>query len=161
MSLSHVSVIIDLMIDPCLTFRKEEYCEIREVLGGAETSAGDGISATLEEIGRLMGVGVGLVVGGLMQLRVFGCSFGWELWRCMVSISDSTLVALVEAPASPVFSSSSSTTTGSSEIRQQKISGTGQKCTRGAHLDCYQLHWVDLSLLFSCTAGMLAKREAV
>ena len=55
-----------------------------------------------------------------MQLRVFGCSFGWELWRCMVSISDSTLVALVEAPASPVFSSSSSTTTGSSEIRQQK-----------------------------------------
>ena len=90
-----------------------------------------------------MGVGVGSVVGGLMQLRVFGCSFGWELWRCMVSISDSTLVALVEAPVSPVFSSSSSTTTGSSEIRQQKISGTGQKCTRGAHLDCYQLHWVD------------------
>ncbi len=55
-----------------------------------------------------------------MQLRVFGCSFGWELWRCMVSISDSTLVALVEAPVSPVFLSSSSTTRGSSEIRQQK-----------------------------------------
>ena len=55
-----------------------------------------------------------------MQLRVFGCSFGWELWRCMVSISDSTLVALVEAPVLPVFSSSSSTTRGSSEIRQQK-----------------------------------------
>ena len=44
MSLSHVSVIIDLMVDPCLTFRKGAYCEIREVLGGAETSAGDGIS---------------------------------------------------------------------------------------------------------------------
>ena len=55
-----------------------------------------------------------------MQLRVFGCSFGWELWRCMILISDSTLVALVEAPVSPVFSSSSSTTRGSSEIRQQK-----------------------------------------
>ncbi len=46
MSLSHVSVRIDLMIDPCLTFRKGLYCEIREVLGGAETSAGDGISAS-------------------------------------------------------------------------------------------------------------------
>ena len=46
MSLSHVSVIIDLMIDPCLIFRKGAYCEIREVLGGAETSAGDGISAS-------------------------------------------------------------------------------------------------------------------
>ena len=46
MSLSHVSVIIDLMIGPCLTFRKGAYREIREVLGGAETSAGDGISAS-------------------------------------------------------------------------------------------------------------------
>ena len=46
MSLSHVSVIIDLMIDLCLTFRKGAYCAIREVLGGAETSAGDGISAS-------------------------------------------------------------------------------------------------------------------
>lgn len=46
MSLSHVSVIIDSMIDPCLTFRKGAYCEIREVLGGAETSAGDGIFAS-------------------------------------------------------------------------------------------------------------------
>ena len=46
MSLSHVIVIIDLMIGPCLTFRKGAYCEIREVLGGAETSAGDGISAS-------------------------------------------------------------------------------------------------------------------
>ena len=46
MSLSHVSVIINLMIGPCLTFRKGAYREIREVLGGAETSAGDGISAS-------------------------------------------------------------------------------------------------------------------
>ena len=46
MSLSHVSRIVDLMIDPCLTFRKGAYREIREVLGGAETSAGDGISAS-------------------------------------------------------------------------------------------------------------------
>ena len=45
-SLSHVSRIVDLMIDPCLTFRKGAYCEIREVLGGAETSTGDGISAS-------------------------------------------------------------------------------------------------------------------
>ena len=79
----------------------------------------------------------------------------------MVSISDSTLVALVEAPVSPVFSSSSSTTIGSSKIRQQKISDTGQKCTRGAHPDCYQFHWIDLSLLFSYIAAMFAKREAV
>ena len=46
MSVSHVSVIIDLMIHFYLTFRKGAYCEIREVLGGAETSAGDGISAS-------------------------------------------------------------------------------------------------------------------
>ena len=46
MSLSHVSGVVNLMIDPCLTFRKGAYREIREVLGGAETSAGDGISAS-------------------------------------------------------------------------------------------------------------------
>ncbi len=46
MSLSHVSGVVDLMIDPCLTFRKGAYREIREVLGGAETSTGDGISAS-------------------------------------------------------------------------------------------------------------------
>ena len=46
MSLSHVSGVVDLMIDPCLTFRKGVYREIREFLGGAETSAGDGISAS-------------------------------------------------------------------------------------------------------------------
>ena len=46
MSLSHVSGVVDLMIDPCLTFRKGACREIREVLGGAETSAGDGISAS-------------------------------------------------------------------------------------------------------------------
>ena len=46
MSLSHVSVIINLMIGACLTFRKGSYCKIRQVLGGAETSAGDGISAS-------------------------------------------------------------------------------------------------------------------
>ena len=45
-SLLHVSVILDLTIDRYLTFRKGVYCEIREVLGGAETSAGDGISAS-------------------------------------------------------------------------------------------------------------------
>ncbi len=44
MSLSHMSVRIDLMIDLCLTFHKELYCEIREVLEGAEISADDEIS---------------------------------------------------------------------------------------------------------------------
>ena len=46
MSVSHVSVAIDQMINPCLTFRKGAYCEIRGVLRGAETSASDGISAS-------------------------------------------------------------------------------------------------------------------
>ena len=46
MSLLHVSVIIDQIINTCLTFRKGAYCEIRKVLGGAETSAGDEISAS-------------------------------------------------------------------------------------------------------------------
>ena len=45
-SLSHVSGVVDLMTDPCLTFRKGAYREIREVLGGVETSAGDGISVS-------------------------------------------------------------------------------------------------------------------
>ncbi len=76
-------------------------------------------SATLEEIGRSMGEGVDLVVGGLKQPCVFDCFLGWEFWRRTVPISDSTLVALVESPVSPVFSSSSSTTTGSSGTRQK------------------------------------------
>ena len=46
MSLSHVSVRIDLIIDPCLTFRKELYYEIREVLEEAEISAGNEISVS-------------------------------------------------------------------------------------------------------------------
>ena len=65
--------------------------------------------------GEVVGLIIGSVVLGLKQLCVFGCFFGWELWRCMVSISDTTLVALVEGSFSPVFSSSSSTTRGSSE----------------------------------------------
>lgn len=46
MRLSHVSVIIDIMIDSWLTFCKGAYCGIRGFLGGAETFAGDGISAS-------------------------------------------------------------------------------------------------------------------
>ena len=64
--------------------------------------------------------GVGSAVGGLKQPYIFACSLGWEFWRCTVPISDSTLVVLVEALVSPVFSSLSSTTRGSSKIRQQK-----------------------------------------
>ena len=45
-SVSHVSVIIDPTIDPCLTCRKGAHCKIRIFLGGAETSAGDGISTS-------------------------------------------------------------------------------------------------------------------
>ena len=48
MSLSHVSVIVDLMVNSCLTSRKGVYCEIREVLGGAENSAGSGVSTSWE-----------------------------------------------------------------------------------------------------------------
>lgn len=56
--------------------------------------------------------GVGSIVGGLKQSCVFGCSLGWELWRYMISILDSTLVTLVEAPVSLVFSLFSFTTWG-------------------------------------------------
>ena len=45
-SLLYISVIINLIIGPYLTFRKGVYCEIRELLGGAETSTGNGISAS-------------------------------------------------------------------------------------------------------------------
>ena len=46
MSRSHVSAIIVIMIDSCLTLCKGAYCGIRRFLRGAETSAGDGISAS-------------------------------------------------------------------------------------------------------------------
>ena len=46
MSLSHVSVIIDQMINICLTFRKGAYCEIRELVEGVEISTDDEISAS-------------------------------------------------------------------------------------------------------------------
>ncbi len=45
MRLLYVSVAIDLMINHYLTFRKEAYCEIREILEGAETSVDDEICA--------------------------------------------------------------------------------------------------------------------
>ena len=45
-SLSYVSRVINLIIDPYLTFRKGVYREIRKVLGGVEISAGNGISAS-------------------------------------------------------------------------------------------------------------------
>ena len=44
MNILHVSVIINQMINSYLTFRKEVYCEIREVLGEAEISADNEIS---------------------------------------------------------------------------------------------------------------------
>ena len=41
-----MNVIIDLIIGPCLTFRKKIYREIREILGRAETFVDDRISAS-------------------------------------------------------------------------------------------------------------------
>jgi len=111
-------------------------------------------------IGSVVGVVVDSAVVGLKQPCVFGCSLGWELWRCMVLISDSTLVALVEPPVSPVFSSSSPTTRGSPEVCQ-KNSRVLVGNVLGANLDCHQLHWIDLSLLYSRVAGSLAERKAV
>lgn len=46
MSVSYVNVVIDQMINLYLTFRKKAYCEIREILKGAETSASNGISVS-------------------------------------------------------------------------------------------------------------------
>ena len=45
MKVSHVSVFIDQMINHFLNFRKGAYREIQDVLGGAETSTGNGIYA--------------------------------------------------------------------------------------------------------------------
>ena len=44
MSLLYVSVIINLIIDPYLTFRKEVYYKIREILEEVEISANNKIS---------------------------------------------------------------------------------------------------------------------
>lgn len=66
-------------------------------------------------VGLVVGSVVGSVVGGLKQPCVFGCSLRWEYERCIALISD---FMLVEPPALPVSSSSSSTTIGSSEICQ-------------------------------------------
>ena len=46
MSLLYISVIIDLIIDLYLTFRKEVYYKIRKVLEEAETSTRDEISTS-------------------------------------------------------------------------------------------------------------------
>ncbi len=99
-------------------------------------STGSRDSATLGEIRRSTGDVVGSVVGSIIgsvtvrlkQPCVLGCSLMWELWRCTLPISDSTLVALVEAP------SSSSTVRGLSEAYQKKGLGAGQRCTRGLTL---------------------------
>jgi len=69
-------------------------------------------SAILGEMGRstreVVGSMVGSVVGGLKQPCVFGCSLRWGFERCIALILDSMLV---EPPALPVSSSSSSSTT--------------------------------------------------
>ena len=72
-------------------------------------------------VGSVITSVVGLVVGsvvvvGLKQPCVLGCSLGWELWRCVVLILDLMLVALVEPPVSLVYSSLSSTTRGLSKV---------------------------------------------
>jgi len=97
-------------------------------------STGSRDSASVGEIGRSKGEVIGPVTVRLKQPCVFGCSLGWELWRRTLPISDSTLVALVEAPVSLVFSSSSSTRRGSSEAYQRKGLETGQKRIRGLTL---------------------------
>jgi len=93
-------------------------------------STGSRDSAAMGEIGRSKGE----VVGSVIVRLVFGCSIPGELWRCTLSISDSTLVALVEAPVSLVFSSVSSTRRGSSEAYQRKGLETGQERIRGLTL---------------------------
>jgi hypothetical protein len=57
------------------------------------------------------------------------------------------LVALVKPRVSLVFSSSSSTTRGLSEVCQMNP-GAGQKCTEGANIDSHQLHRIDVSHYF-------------
>ena len=91
------------------------------------------------------------------QPCVFGGSLGWELLTYAVSI---IIVNLAEPPVLSVFSLSSSTTRGLSEVCQ-KISWVLVRNVLGTHLDCYQLHWIDLSFLCSRVAGRLAEREAV
>lgn len=44
MSLLYISVIINQMINICLTFHKKAYCEIRKVLEEVEISADDKVS---------------------------------------------------------------------------------------------------------------------
>ena len=73
--------------------------------------------STGELVGSVIGSVVGSVVGGLKQPCIFGCSLRLGLWRCIALISDSMLV---EPPALPVFSSSSSTTIGLSKVYQKK-----------------------------------------
>jgi len=68
-----------------------------------------------------MGSVVGLVV--FKQPCVFGCSLRWELERCAVPVSDSTLVALVEVPVSLVVSPSSSITKVLSKVCQTNLLG--------------------------------------
>ena len=67
--------------------------------------------------GEVVGSVVGSVVLELKQSCIFGCFPGWELWGCMVLISDFTLVTLVEALISSVFSSLFFITRGLFEIR--------------------------------------------
>ena len=67
--------------------------------------------------GKVVGSIVGPVILELKQLCVFGCFSGRELWGCMISILDSTLVVLVEASISLVFSSLFSIMRGLSERR--------------------------------------------
>ena len=66
-------------------------------------------------------------------IKDFGSSLGWEL-RGAVSVSSSTLVALMKAPASSGFPSSSSSTRGLSEACQRKGLDAGQECTVGCLL---------------------------
>ena len=81
----------------------------------------------------------GEVTGGVVK-RVFarpgafGCSLGWELETCVGSVSDSTLVVLMEAPISLVVSPSSSKTRGLSEVPLEGIQAFNQKRAVAAQL---------------------------
>jgi len=75
----------------------------------------------LGEVGRRRNEMIdSMAVGRFKQPCVFGCSFGWELERCAISVLDSTFVALVEASISLVVSPSSSITRGLSEVCQRE-----------------------------------------
>ncbi len=53
-------------------------------------------------IDLVVGLVVGSIVGSIIDSIVVG-DFGWELWRYVILILDSMLVALIELPISSIF----------------------------------------------------------